>query len=57
LRNLHITMQTLPQAQLSVSRSAPSRQIILAADGSFTDAPGSYATANATASARIQISE
>ena len=36
---------------------APSRQIILAADGSFTDAPGSYATANATASARIQISE
>ncbi len=40
-----------------MSRSAPSRQIILAADGSFTDAPGSYATANATASARIQISE
>lgn len=46
-----------PSAQLSVSRTAPARQIILASDGSFTDAPGSYATANATASARIQISE
>lgn len=46
-----------PSAQLSVSRTAPARQIILASDGSFTDAPGSYATTNATASARIQISE
>ena len=36
----------------------PPRQIIMAADGRFTDAPaGSYATGNATASARIFISE
>ncbi|MCO8053675.1 lytic transglycosylase domain-containing protein [Acinetobacter towneri] len=36
----------------------PQRQIIMAADGRFTDAPaGSYATGNATASARIFISE
>lgn len=34
------------------------RQIIARADGSFTDAPmGSYATANATASAKIYLSE
>lgn len=34
------------------------RQIIAQADGSFTDAPaGSYATANATASAKIYLSE
>ena len=43
--------------QLNVSRSAPSRQIVLASDGSYTDAPGSYATANASASAHIYISE
>lgn len=36
----------------------PQRQIIMVADGRFTDAPaGSYATGNATASARIFISE
>ncbi|WP_257222786.1 lytic transglycosylase domain-containing protein [Acinetobacter sp. YH12252] len=36
----------------------PQRQIIMAADGRFTHAPaGSYATGNATASARIFISE
>lgn len=36
----------------------PQRQIIMAADGRFTDAPaGSYTTGNATASARIFISE
>ncbi|WP_429763547.1 lytic transglycosylase domain-containing protein [Acinetobacter towneri] len=36
----------------------PQRQIIMAADGRFTDAPaGSYATGNVTASARIFISE
>lgn len=36
----------------------PQRQIIMAGDGRFTDAPaGSYATGNATASARIFISE
>ena len=34
------------------------RQIIAQADGSFTDAPaGSYATANASASAKIYLSE
>ncbi|MCO8046758.1 lytic transglycosylase domain-containing protein [Acinetobacter towneri] len=43
--------------QVSVNKR-PQRQIIMAADGSFTDAPtGSYATGNATASARIFISE
>ena len=39
--------------------SAPkqySRQIITLADGTFTDAPGIYTTANATASARIRVS-
>ena len=56
-QSAHYDTDSSPSTQLSVSRSAPSRQIILAADGSFTDAPGSYATANATASARIQISE
>ena len=56
-QSAHYDADSSPSTQLSVSRSAPSRQIILAADGSFTDAPGSYATANATASARIQISE
>ena len=56
-QSAHYDADSSPSTQLSVSRSAPSRQIILAADGSFTDAPGSDATANATASARIQISE
>lgn len=56
-QSAHYDADSSPNTQLSVSRSAPSRQIILAADGSFTDAPGSYTTANATASARIQISE
>ena len=56
-QSAHYDADSSPSTQLSVSRSAPSRQIILAADSSFTDAPGSYATANATASARIQISE
>lgn len=40
--------------------SAPkqySRQIITLADGTFTDAPGIYTTANATASARIRVSD
>ena len=36
-------------------RYSSQRQIIMASDGSFTDAPGSYATAHATASARISI--
>ena len=56
-QSAHYDADSSPSTQLSVSRSTPSRQIILAADGSFTDAPVSYATANATASARIQISE
>lgn len=56
-QSAHYDADSSPSTQLSVSRSTPSRQIILAADGSFTDVPGSYATANATASARIQISE
>ncbi|MCU4325959.1 lytic transglycosylase domain-containing protein [Acinetobacter johnsonii] len=56
-QSAHYDADSSPSTQLSVNRSAPSRQIILAADGSFTDAPGSYTTANATASARIQISE
>src|SRR3990167_768879 len=56
-QSAHYDADSSPSTQLSVSRSVPSRQIILAADGSFTDAPGSYVTANATASARIQISE
>ena len=36
-------------------RYSSQRQIIMASNGSFTDAPGSYATAHATASARISI--
>ena len=56
-QSAHYDADSSPSTQLSVNRSTPSRQIILAADGSFTDAPGSYTTANATASARIQISE
>ena len=56
-QSAHYNADSSSSTQLSVSSSTPSRQIILAADGSFTDAPGSYTTANATASARIQISE
>lgn len=44
----------------SEAMSAPkqySRQIITLADGTFTDAPGTYTTANATASARIRVSD
>lgn len=42
---------------LTASR-APSRQIIVNNDGSFTDAPaGSYATAHATASAKIYFTD
>ena len=40
--------------------SAPkqySRQIITLADGTFTDAPGTYTTTNATASARIRVGD
>lgn len=43
----------------TVTQSPPKysqRQIIVAADGSFTDAPGAYATSNASASAKIYIS-
>ncbi|MCT8090422.1 lytic transglycosylase domain-containing protein [Acinetobacter sp. C_4_1] len=38
-------------------RYSSQRQIIMASDGSFTDAPGSYATAHATASAKISIAD
>lgn len=44
----------------SEAMSAPkqySRQIITLADGTFTDAPATYTTANATASARIRVSD
>lgn len=34
-----------------------SRQIITLADGTFTDAPGTYTTTNATASARIRVGD
>ena len=33
------------------------RQIITLADGTFTDAPGTYTTTNATASARIRVGD
>ncbi|MEG0342280.1 MAG: lytic transglycosylase domain-containing protein [Acinetobacter sp.] len=39
----------------SNSNSHSPRQIIVSSDGTFTDAPGSYSTNNATASARITI--
>lgn len=40
------------------SRNSSQRQIIVSEDGSFTDAPaGSYATANAMASAKISITD
>lgn len=49
--------QSSTTSTLQASRSSSSRQIILASDGRYTDVPGSYATNNATASARISISE
>lgn len=46
------------QAAVTPKQNKNQRQIIQAADGSFTDAPArSYATAHASASARIFISE
>lgn len=43
---------------ITASQPKYQRQIILTADGRYTDAPmGSYATANATASAKLYISE
>lgn len=46
------------QPSITPSSKSSSRQIIVAADGSFTDAPAgaSFSTSNATASARIYIS-
>ena len=42
----------------STPQYSAQRQIIMASDGSFTDAPsGSYATAHATASAKISIAD
>jgi len=42
----------------SIPQYSAQRQIIMASDGSFTDAPsGSYATAHATASAKISIAD
>jgi hypothetical protein len=42
----------------STSHYSAQRQIIMASDGRFTDAPiGSYATAHATASAKISITD
>ena len=43
----------------STSNNTPKyaqRQIIIASDGSYTDVPGAYATSNASASAKIYIS-
>nr|WP_286728955.1 lytic transglycosylase domain-containing protein [Acinetobacter sp. UBA1297] len=40
----------------AAGRSYAPRQIITLADGSYTDAPGTYVSSNATASARIHIS-
>ena len=37
------------------SNSYSPRQIIVSSDGTYTDAPGSYSTSHATASARITI--
>ena len=58
--NARIIAQSSPHE--SSSNATPhysaQRQIIMAADGSFTDAPiGSFATAHATASAKISISD
>nr|WP_236759945.1 lytic transglycosylase domain-containing protein [Acinetobacter junii] len=49
---------TPPRSEPSPPPKQYNRQIITLADGTFTDAPsGTYTTANATASARINISE
>jgi len=58
--NAKIIAQSSPDESSSSSTPHYSvqRQIIMASDGSFTDAPiGSYATAHATASAKISISD
>ncbi|WP_374663469.1 lytic transglycosylase domain-containing protein [Acinetobacter sp.] len=47
--------QSAPSTELKASKYQ--RHVIQTADGSFTDAPGSYATANASASARIYFKE
>lgn len=55
--NAKIIAQSTPN-EPSPSRYSEQRQIIMAADGSFTDAPmRSYATAHATASAKISITD
>lgn len=41
----------------NTTQSYAPRQIIVASDGTFTDAPGSYSTDRATASARITIAD
>lgn len=46
------------KAVITANQPKYQRQIIMTADGRYTDAPmGSYATANATASAKLYISE
>jgi hypothetical protein len=47
--------QSAPSTEIKAPKY--SRHVIQTADGSFTDAPGSYATANASASARIYFNE
>ncbi|CAM4128804.1 lytic transglycosylase domain-containing protein [Acinetobacter pragensis] len=47
--------QPAPSTELKATKYQ--RQVIQTADGSYTDAPGSYATANASASARIYFKE
>lgn len=55
--NAKIIAQSTPN-EPAPSRYSEQRQIIMAADGSFTDAPmRSYATAHATASAKISITD
>lgn len=52
--NLTESVKAVPKA---VKKAYPPRQIIIAADGTYTDAPGgSFSTQNATASAHISIS-
>lgn len=46
-----------PAPSTEIKAPKYSRQVIQTADGSFTDAPGSYSTANASASARIYFNE
>ncbi|MEZ2903081.1 lytic transglycosylase domain-containing protein [Acinetobacter terrestris] len=58
--NARIIAQSSPTESSSSATPhySAQRQIIMAADGSFTDAPiGSFATAHATASAKISISD